>query len=162
MNPQSFAYESMGTGWNISIWDTIDDRSFEKIRTEIIRRSEEFDRLYSRFIESSLVWNLARSGGTHAVPRDLVAMLRIFEKLHALSDGACNPLVGFSLSDLGYDKDYSLSPKETIRTTPLLQETLRIIDDEHIELSQPVLIDIGALGKDTSSTRSRRSCENGA
>lgn len=145
--PRTFSFEGMGTSWELRVWDTLGQDSFDDFCRETVEQTREFERLYSRFDESSLVWELATAGGTREVPEDLVTMLRIYETLYALSEGRCNPLVGFSLSDLGYDAHYTLRAKDDVRPTPPLPETLRIVDDWTIELSVPALIDIGALGK---------------
>lgn len=145
--PLRFSYESMGTKWEILLWDAIDPPSFTDIQRSIIERSMEFDALYSRFKKSSLIWSLTEKRGVVCVPQDLVAMLRLYEKLHALTGGKCTPLIGFTLSDMGYDADYSLRPKEHIRSVPDFHNALRIIDTTHIELFESVLIDLGALGK---------------
>jgi thiamine biosynthesis lipoprotein len=58
-----------------------------------------------------------------------------------------NPLIGHSISDLGYDKDYTLTPKTHIRPTPNFLETVQLVDATHIKLTEPALIDLGALGK---------------
>ncbi|HRH93474.1 MAG TPA: FAD:protein FMN transferase [Candidatus Peribacteria bacterium] len=147
MTKQQFGYDSMGTKWNMHVWDTLDPAVFAAIRKEIIAQSEQFDRTYSRFIKSSLIWELTRKTGVVEVPEDLTAMLRLYEKLHDLSGGKCNPLVGNTLSDLGYDAEYSLKAKPEVRPVPDFHDALRIVDDTHIELKQSVLIDVGALGK---------------
>ncbi len=146
-DPRRFSYESMGTKWQITIWDELDDVTFEHLSSSIIDQSKAFDQTYSRFIKSSLIWSLTEQRGRIKVPKDLISMLRLYQDLSDLSDGKCNPLVGFSLSDLGYDADYSLKPKETIRPVPDFRAALKIIDDDHIELRESVLIDLGALGK---------------
>lgn len=145
--PYAFGYESMGTHWKISIWDALDTKTAADIEQSIRGASEAFDAAYSRFRSSSLVCALAQRTGLQEVPRDLVSMLRVYEKLHDLSGGMCNPLVGFALCDLGYDAEYSLRPKEHVRPVPRLHDALRVIDDTHIELHESVLIDLGALGK---------------
>jgi thiamine biosynthesis lipoprotein len=145
--PQHFSYESMGTHWAISIWDTLDPAVFAELQESIIQQSQAFSQLYSRFNKSSLIWELTEKRGMVEVPKELIQMLRLYETLHDLSDGKCNPLVGFALSDLGYDADYSLQPKEHIRSVPNFHDALRLVDDTHLELSQSVLIDLGALGK---------------
>jgi FAD:protein FMN transferase len=144
---KTFAYESMGTHWDITVWDDITPAIFEEIRKTVMEKSKLFDQTYSRFIDSSLVWELSRKTGIVRVPSDLIAMLKVYETLYDLSGGSCNPLVGFTLSDLGYDKEYTLSRRDFVRPTPPLRETVRIIDDHHIELNEQVLIDVGALGK---------------
>ena len=145
--PQRFAYESMGTHWAMSVWDTMRANAWEALETTIKQQSKIFDETYSRFIRSSLIWKLTEMRGSVEVPKDLVTMLRLYETLYDLSDGKCNPLVGFALSDMGYDADYTLRPKEHIRPVPDLHEALTIVDDTHIKLHASVLIDLGALGK---------------
>ncbi len=145
--PHRFSYESMGTTWAVTIWDDIDVSRIEEMKHHIVEQSTAFDQTYSRFIKTSLIWSLTEKRGIVEVPRDLTAMLRLYEKLNMLSDGKCNPLVGFAISDMGYDADYSLKPKETIRSVPDFQKAIRIVDDTHIELFESVLIDLGALGK---------------
>jgi FAD:protein FMN transferase len=144
---KSFAYEAMGTRWDVTIWDDVTPATFEEMRREILQHTEAFDRTYSRFMETSLVWELSRKTGICEVPEDLTAMLKLYETLYDLSGGVFTPLIGFTLSDLGYDKDYTLTRTESIRPTPPLRETVRILDDTHIELHEHVLLDVGALGK---------------
>jgi thiamine biosynthesis lipoprotein len=144
---KTFSYSSMGTTWKITIWDYISEERVHILESEIFRQSEEFARLYSRFISTSLVWQLSQKTGMVEVPKDLVVMLRLYRTLYAPSMQKLNPLIGYTLSDLGYDKDYSLSPKVEIRPTLNFLDTVRIIDDTHIELKEHVLIDLGALGK---------------
>lgn len=145
--PRRLAYKAMGTQWNITLWDAVSDDAWNDIGADIQKRSGEFEETYSRFRQSSLIWSLSRKLGVTEVPDDLVKMLRLYETLHDLSGGKCNPLIGFSLSDLGYDAEYSLREKQEIRQTPDFHSAIRIIDETHIELLQNVLIDLGALGK---------------
>lgn len=143
----SFAYQSMGTTWEISIWDELPAESVKAFERKIIADSEAFDRAYSRFKKDSVVWSLVEQKGVVEVPPDLTAMLRLYETLYRLSKGKVNPLIGFAISDMGYDETYSLKPKDVIRPVPPLPEALRIVDNTHIELLQPALIDVGAVGK---------------
>lgn len=137
----------MGTRWSVTVWDVVQDALFTELERDIVALTQEFDRTYSRFLPSSLVSSLATHTGTVAVPADFVAMLRLYETLYACSGGTCTPLIGFTISDLGYDAAYSLRRKNIIRPVPPLQETVRIVDDEHIDLNEPVLFDLGAVGK---------------
>ena len=145
--PQRFSYESMGTSWEVTVWDEVDQTVFATLRSTIMAQSKEFDETFSRFKKDSLIWELSKRKGLQQVPEDLVKMLRIYEKLNRMSSGALNPLIGFALSDLGYDAEYSLKPKDTVRPVPDFNAALTIIDDTHIELNESVLIDLGALGK---------------
>lgn len=137
----------MGTSWAVSIWDDIDATVFSALQTSILEQSALFDETFSRFKKTSLIWKLTEKRGLVEVPADLVNMLKLYEKLHDLSGGKLNPLVGFALSDMGYDDTYSLKPKEKIRPVPDFKKALTIVDGTHIELRESVLIDLGALGK---------------
>ncbi len=139
----------MGTSWKISIWDDLDPSVLLSLQQSIIAQSTEFDQTYSRFIPSSLIWSLTEKRGIVEVPADLVTMLRLYERFFRSTAGKVNPLIGFALSDLGYDSEYTLKPKENIRPVPDFHEALSIVDDTHIELRTSVLIDLGALGKGT-------------
>ncbi len=147
MEPRRFAYDSMGSHWEVRIWSELADDAFDRIATEVKERSQLFDETYSRFIPTSLISRLADQTGVFDVPEELVVMLRMYHALYDASGRKLNPLVGHTISDLGYDAAYSLTPKEEIRSTPDLFETVRIISGAQIEITKPCLIDLGALGK---------------
>lgn len=145
--PQRFAYQSMGTSWEVMIWDQVDEKKLRDLRESILEQSRIFDETYSRFRKDSLIWKLSQIDGVCEVPEHLTTMLSLYMKLNALSHGKLNPLIGNRLSDLGYDAEYSLTTREHIRSVPKFQETLTIVDSTHIHLREKVLIDLGALGK---------------
>lgn len=147
MEAHIIAYESMGTSWQVHIWDEASLEGLEALKKDILKQSEEFNQTYSRFLRDSFVSKLSEMTGVVEVPADLVAMLEIYTKLNQVTQGKVNPLIGFSISDLGYDSDYSLKRKETIRSTPDLTSTIQIIDETHIEIKEKALLDLGALGK---------------
>jgi len=142
-----FSFESMGSQWALTVWDDIPAETFDDLTREAAMRCRMFEERYSRFRPSSLICTLAQKTGTVDVPHDLVAMLCLCEQLNHLSNGAFNPLVGSTLEDMGYDEEYSLKKIDVIRPVPDFSSVIRIIDDTHINLLQPVLIDIGAVGK---------------
>lgn len=144
---KDFSYQSMGTGWNIAIWDEVQNKTFEEIKNKVIEITKDFDETYSRFKETSLVSKIAKEKGVYTVPKDFMEMLKMYIKLYPISQKKLNPLIGNTISDLGYDIDYSLTPKEKIRKTPDLFETVKILNDNEIETLEPVLFDFGALGK---------------
>jgi FAD:protein FMN transferase len=147
MEPHAFSYESMGTRWEITIWDDISGARLEQLQTSIIHQSTEFDQTYSRFIPDSFVSSIAHKTGTLLVPDHFIPLLRWYQQLYIPSDRKLNPLIGNTISDLGYDANYSLTQKNKIRKVPDLEQTVRIVDDTHIETAEPVLFDFGALGK---------------
>ena len=63
-----------------------------------------------------------------------------------LTGGIVTPLVGNLISDLGYDKEYSLKPKEKITAPPDWDEVMTY---KHPKLTtkKTVLLDFGAAGK---------------
>ncbi|HRN70636.1 MAG TPA: FAD:protein FMN transferase [Candidatus Woesebacteria bacterium] len=147
MKPHSFSYESMGTGWSVSIWDQIDSHSFNALKHEIITLSQRFDETYSRFIKTSLVSQLSQKTGIVSVPLDFIEILQLYFRLYNLSGKKFTPLIGSVLEDLGYDAQYSLKEKDTIHPVADLDKAVTILDDETIELHTPCLFDFGALGK---------------
>lgn len=147
MKPSSFNYESMGTHWEVSIWDEISAKTLSDLQKSIIALSKEFDNTYSRFISSSFVTKLSKQTGKVEVPPDFMIMLRYYELLYELSDKKFTPLVGQTLDDLGYDADYSLKTKKQVQAVPDLNEVVEVVDDTHINLKQKCLFDFGALGK---------------
>lgn len=147
MSALSFSFLSMGTNWEVTIWDKIQSEKFQKIKQHIITSAEEFDRTYSRFIKNSLVRTMEQKTGIIEVPRDFNIMLSLYNKLYYDSQGKINPLIGHTISDLGYDESYSLTKKSQIRKIPKLDSAIQIIDETHIKKNIPFLLDFGALGK---------------
>lgn len=141
------SFEALGTRFSLTIWDVLDENTFQGYFERTLYIARSFDDLYSRFKTDSLVTDLSTKTGVREVPKDLVRMLRLYEQLFAATKGALNPAVGFALADSGYDAAYSLQEGAVIRDTVPLNEALAIRDDAHIELLQPVLLDLGALGK---------------
>ncbi len=145
--PKKFSYNSMGTTWEITVWDDIDEVTLENLKCEIFEMSDAFDNTYSRFIKTSLVWKISEKAGIYEVPPDFLHMLSLYIDFYEPSEKKLNPLIGFTISDLGYDEHYSLIPKKDIRNTPDLFDAVLIIDESHIKTNQTVLFDFGALGK---------------
>ncbi len=137
-------FEGLGTIWTITLWDDGDHSALFATCREIVAA---FDQTYSRFKPDSLVRKLSTHLGSTAVPADLVVMLRQYAVLNQLTLGKINPAIGFALEDAGYDASYSFEEKEQMRKTPLFHEAIEIVDDTHIVLQSPVLLDLGALGK---------------
>jgi thiamine biosynthesis lipoprotein len=107
---------------------------------------DDFDRAWSRFRADSLVSALARTGGEVPSPTDAVAMLDTYRELSDATGGAVNPLVGESLSALGYGATLSLvagAPQ------PAPADWSRVLtwSDALLSVVPPAQIDVGALGK---------------
>jgi thiamine biosynthesis lipoprotein len=141
------SYDALGTHFDITLWDEVPLERFSASADRCEAITREFDATYSRFKPDSLVTRLSREIGTHEVPHDLIAMLRLYEKLSDATGGKITPTIGFALSDSGYDANYSLRAQSTLRDVPPLREALTIGDDTHLSLHEKVLLDLGALGK---------------
>lgn len=147
MKPHIFSFSSMGTEWEITIWDTIAIKKLRELEKKIISSAKEFDQTYSRFIKTSLVKKIEHETGVVTVPKDFTRMLFIYKTLYHDSNSIINPLIGQTISDLGYDDSYSLVKKAKVRKTPIFIEAIEILDDNHIKKNIPCLFDLGAIGK---------------
>lgn len=147
--PRKHTYDAFGSHWEITVWDDMPSSRFRALINEILARSAQFEAVFSRFIPTSLVSRIAteRQTGDITVPRDFTAMLRPYLNLYQATAGKITPLVGHTLSDLGYDANYSLTPQKIVRLSPDLVETVTLLDDTHIAVKYPVLFDFGAIGK---------------
>lgn len=135
----------MGSPWEVRILQDIQGQIH--LEKDVITILDDFDATYSRFSPHSLVTQLAHTSGKVVVPNDLVTMLRHYARIYIATQHKVNPLVGGSIEDLGYDAHYSLQPKKDIRSVPLLETAITILDDTTLEIHKPSLIDIGAVGK---------------
>lgn len=134
-------FEAIGTHWEIETSSPLP----EPVRSAVSAVIERFDRAWSRFRADSEVSRLGREGGTLA-SADAAPMLDAYRALTAATDGAVNPLVADSLAALGYDRDYSLVPRDPLAApadwTDRLSRT-----STGVTASAPALLDVGALGK---------------
>ncbi|GAK73488.1 ApbE family protein [Agrobacterium rubi TR3 = NBRC 13261] len=141
-----FKFDAIGTSWEI---DTPAKLGAE-IEQHILELVERFDSVYSRFRADSIVTRIAAAteGGTFNFPEDAVPMLDLYDRLHAATDGAVDPLIGRDLELLGYDRTYSLVPHQTegSRLRPAwCRDTVR--DGRTLSTRGPLVVDLGAVGK---------------
>ena len=147
----SFTFEATGTHWEIETPGPL-DRQFQE---RIVERTEHFDATYSRFRPDALVSRMAASpeGGRFDFPDDALALFDLYDRLHAVTGGAVDPLVGRDLERLGYDRVYSLTPApDLVRAeTHALgrpswsKDVLR--NGSSLVTRRPLVIDVGAAGK---------------
>jgi len=109
------------------------------------KRIDAFDRAYSRFRDDSLVGALAREGGSVRFPDDLPPLYEVYAALHDATGGVMTPLVGASLEQLGYGRDYRLTPAGPALASPRFDRVE--IDGTTLTVDAPALIDFGAAGK---------------
>ncbi len=139
------AFEAIGTKWAVAAQTTLADAAWQKLEHEINARIEVFDKTYSRFRADSLVTRMSQAAGTYDVPADAYALLQFYERLYHATHGAVTPLIGQTVSDAGYDAQYSLRPKK-LQTPPRWEDAVTY-DKRSITLAHPALLDFGAAGK---------------
>lgn len=142
MRQPDLRFTAIGTDWQI---DTVEPLSSE-LETLILARVESFDRTYSRFRPDSLVSTVAEAGGSHQFPDDATALFDLYDLLFEHTDGAVTPLVGESLVQLGYDSEYSLTPRgSALPAADWANSVSR--HGNAISVNSPAIIDVGAAGK---------------
>ncbi|MCS3845008.1 FAD:protein FMN transferase [Microbacterium sp. AK031] len=135
-------FEAIGTRWEIETESPLS----ETVRSRVSAVIDSFDRAWSRFRADSLVSSLARDGGEVPAPTDAVVMLDAYRELSDATGGAVNPLVGESLSALGYDAAVSLVAGGP-RPAPSEWTGILSWSDMRLSVRSPAQIDVGALGK---------------
>lgn len=146
MFPCEFAFEAIGTIWKISIGQELSPSGRTALLERIMARIDRFDRSFSRFREDSDVTRWSRAAGTYPLPEDAGPLFALYRRLYDATGGACTPLIGQTLSDAGYDAQYSLRPNETIASVPSWDDAVSVGPDT-LEVRRPVLLDFGAAGK---------------
>lgn len=140
--PASWTFEAIGVPWRIDSGRPVDAMVKERIQALI----ERFDAAYSRFRSDSLVSTVAAGGGRFEFPADAPELFDLCDRLHRLTDGAVDPLVGRQLERLGYDATYTLTPRDVDVPAVGWERDVRRAG-RVIETDSPMLIDIGAVGK---------------
>ncbi len=137
----AWTFEAIGTAWQIDTREPL----APDVRAAVLGRIEQFDRSWSRFRDDSLVADIARRPGQWEMPDDAGRLFELFTELNDLTDGAVNPLIGRTLSDLGYDAAYSLTASDDPHVVPPWSSIG--LSAGVLTTSEPVLLDVGAAGK---------------
>ena len=141
-----FTFKAIGTSWHIDTYHALDTHAEADVLSQIMRRIDMFDATYSRFREGSLVTQISKKSGDFVFPDDAQKLFEIYQDLYERTHGFFTPLMGQLLSDAGYDAHYSLTPKETLHTPPLLESALTYIHPT-LSITKPIHLDFGAAGK---------------
>lgn len=141
----SFKFQAIGTSWQIDIYD-IGGHDEDTVLKAIKYRIEEFDRVYSRFREDSLVIQISRCVGSYVFPEDSKRIFNIYLDLYEKTGGYFNPLVGDMLEAAGYDSAYSLVQSRLLKIPKKLNEVMEF-DYPSLNTKEPILLDFGAGGK---------------
>lgn len=140
--PFVWHFDAIGTAWAIHC--EVDLSLPERMLVQ--DRIDRFDREWSRFRSDSLVSALAVTAGTVPAPADTVAMLDLYAELADATAGAINPLVGNSLTALGYGAELTLDAG-TAQPAPAQWQRILQWNAHELSVTEPAHIDVGALGK---------------
>lgn len=146
MKPFQFSFEAIGTSWIIDVFETLPFTKQRTLVAAVKERIEEYERVYSRFRKDSLITAMSTKEGEYTLPKDSKELMTLYRKIYTITDGAFTPLIGDVLSDAGYDADYTLKPKDTIRRASEWNEVIEFHFPKII-MKQPALLDFGAAGK---------------
>ncbi|MDB5254740.1 MAG: ApbE-like protein thiamine biosynthesis lipoprotein [Candidatus Nomurabacteria bacterium] len=135
------SFKAIGTHWHIQF-----SPDNESLIQTIKDRIELFEQNYSRFRGDSFVGQIAQQEGSYKLPDDAEKMLGLYRKLYAISNGKVTPLIGSVLVDAGYDKDYSLTPKEIIHKAEIWDDVMEY-NPPFLTTKKPLQLDFGGLGK---------------
>jgi thiamine biosynthesis lipoprotein len=142
MPKAELAFEAIGAPWKITTQVPLTPR----IVTAIEERIEDFDAVYSRFRPDSLVTKIAGQTGSWPFPPDAAPLFELYRRLYYATEGAMSPLVGARLENLGYDRDYTLRPREEVVDVPVWNDIMHW-DGTRLTTTDRVLVDVGAAGK---------------
>lgn len=142
---RTVAFEAIGTHWVLDVYSSVSDVHYNELIHEVNQLIEVFDRTYSRFRNDSLIHQIAHSKGVFHVPDEGTEMLRLYEKLFVLTNGAYTPLIGSVMEEAGYDSSYSLTAK-TLHKPRSFSDVISFTPTGAAVVG-PVLLDFGALGK---------------
>ncbi|MET0734355.1 MAG: FAD:protein FMN transferase [Microbacterium sp.] len=140
--PATWRFDAIGTVWQIDSEEPLASSVMAAVAAVI----DGFDAEWSRFRADSLVSALARGAGSVTAPADAAEMLDAFARLSDATAGAVNPLVGGSLASRGYDAEWSLVDRGPV-AAPRDWRGLLAWRDGRLQLAEPAVIDVGALGK---------------
>ena len=136
-------FEAIGTRWQIDSAEPIG----EGLSADILDRIAAFDLTWSRFRPDSVVAQIAAAPGARDLGADAQPIFALYERLGRATDNAVSPFVGDALNRLGYDPAYSLRASDGPRFGAPVWDDIARIDGTVLHTTQPVTIDIGAVGK---------------
>ncbi len=133
-------FQATGTSWVIE-FNSDDLQVAEKIRIRI----SDFEKTYSRFLDTSFISKISNITGEFELPNDAKPMFDLYFDLYKQTNGLFTPLIGQNLNEAGYDKNYSLQVKQ-LKTIPDLIEVVEY-NFPKIKIKRPVQFDMGGIGK---------------
>lgn len=139
------SFEAIGTHWDIAIDQELTSAVERGLFLLLRERIELFEATYSRFRDDSLIDKIAHHAGAYTLPPDAKVMFDLYKKLYDITNGVVTPLIGNTLVEAGYDKQYSLT-KGILHAPPAWSDVLTY-DFPKLEILSPTQLDCGAIGK---------------
>lgn len=138
-------FEAIGTHWTIDIHST--SSAPRGLQRAIDERIASYAAVYSRFLPDSLVATMAQQAGSYTLPPDSRQLFELYRRLYAATDHAVTPLIGRTMSQAGYDADYSFV-QQTLTSPPAWDEAIHYDPATcSLQVHRPILLDVGAAGK---------------
>jgi thiamine biosynthesis lipoprotein len=137
--------DALGSRWWIELFDPLEIRHAEELRSAIFVRIQEFEANYTRFKESSFIGHLNREKELRNFPSELYDMLVYAQYLQRISQGYFNVGVGTVLEQQGYDATYSFAASGN---EPLVADhSILLCTPDLIRIAPDTRIDLGGIGK---------------
>ncbi len=134
-----FNFDSIGT----TFWlERLDGQPFSPdLQRRLVEYAQNFDDTYSRFKDTSLIGELARTGVLKRPSAELVAMLDYSRRMYDISDGVFNITVGATLHRLGYG--------QRVHGGDALVDPWGVVRWDHAKVTVPkgLMLDFGGFGK---------------
>jgi len=141
-----YTFEALATKWWIKVYDNYEQ--IDQIFTQIEALANEFEKSYSRFLDDSYVSKLNRDKKLQNFPKELFEILIYSEDIRQKSNGLFNVAVGGILENLGYDKSYSFSLKQGIKSIHVSENSsFEVLNESIIQIKSGVKVDLGGIGK---------------
>lgn len=141
-----FTFNALATKWCIKIYDKRDDLRLTFSQIEVL--AFDFEKAYSRFLDDSFISKLNRDRYLEEFPKELYDILIYSEDIRQKSNGLFNVAVGGILENLGYDKSYSFSLKQNIKSINVSDNSsFEVLYEEMIQIKSAVKVDLGGIGK---------------
>lgn len=144
---KEYSFQATGTVWTIIVdTDCVSEDHFIHLR----EYSLAFERIYSRFIETSMIGDInsrqsnAITSQRYEISEELLKLLNFGAELKELTHGYFDINVGSILEGYGYDKTYSFTENVEVR---LKTRGNWKIDDQVLICEGLVSLDLGAYGK---------------
>jgi FAD:protein FMN transferase len=136
--------QGVGTKWSFAFYENID---IIKTRQLLTQNISEFENLYSRFKQDSILSKLNKHKKLQNPTSELVQMIQKGLEYYDISNELFNIATAEHQISQGYDSNYSFKPNNQIKPITKSPKQAIIFKDHSIELDQEISIDLGGVGK---------------